>query len=501
MVERESNRNDEADEDEEGLDFQQLRERLGYVVRAPSRRPRLSTAVFALTAGLGIAIAATMPRTYEVETKLLAQSNLVTAALSNPNRQVPRDADSPTKNVSDMILRHDNLVALVHDLDLVHRFYATRSPVVRLKDKLLGDAKTDDERQRAIVSTLEKKLTVHTDDSTVTIAIDWNDPLLAYELANRIEKNFLEARYDDEVAMISDAVSVLQEHAKEQLDQLDAALDQYQKVLAELGPRASPGRAGAPVFVWRGRPTATGAGAAASVDPLLAAALEEKRHQIRTLEEERQREIETLQQELMQAELTLTARHPTVIALKEKVDSLSQPSPMLAQLKREERQLMAQIAPPAPPPAKDASVSPGGEDERLASNAPAPSPAPAVDVPPTGHWDDNGRARLARSRLEGAIRSYQDIEARIDSANIELQIARTAFKYRYTIVTPAEVPKGPKKPVALLVAASSVMLGALFAVAAALLADRRNGRIFEEWQVRRSLKVEVLGELEMPRRP
>ncbi len=252
MIERESNRNDEADA--EGIDFQQIRERVGFALRAPTRRPVLATAVFATIAGLGITVAATMPRGYAAETKILAQRNLVTPALTNPNRHVPRDADSLTKNVGDMILRHDNLVGLVRDLDLAARYYGSRSSVVRLKDRLLGEVKTDDERQRIMVGTLEKKLTVVTDDSTVTISVEWNDPQIAYALINRIEKNFLEARYDDEVAMISDAVAVLQDHAKDQLDQLDAALDEYQKVLAELGPRA-PDRPGTPLIVaGLGRP-------------------------------------------------------------------------------------------------------------------------------------------------------------------------------------------------------------------------------------------------------
>jgi uncharacterized protein involved in exopolysaccharide biosynthesis len=484
MVEREI----QGEEAEEGLDTQRLRELIGFAVRAPARRPLLSTTVFALTAGLGLGVAVTMPRVYQAQTKILAQTNLVTPALTNPGRQVPRDADNPTKNVADMILRHDNLVSLVRDLDLAHRYYAARSPVMRVKDRLFGEPPTEEDRQRAVVSTLEKKLTVQTNDSTVTISVDWDDPQMAYDLANRIEKNFLEARYDDEVAMISDAVSVLQEHAKAQLDQLDAALAEYQKVLAELGPRVVE-RGGAPVVIFRGR--SSGA-AAMSVDPALTAALEEKRRQIRTFEDAYQRELESLEQQLMQAQLSLTSHHPTVIALQQKVDTLRQQPPELAQLKREERQLMAQIAPPAPrEPAP-------GEDARVASNAPPPAPAQADDVPATAHWDDNGKARLARSRLEGAIRNYQDIEARIDSANIELEIARTAFKYRYTVVTPAEVPRHTKKPIAALVAASSVVAGVLLAVGAALLADRRKGKLVEEWQVRRGLGMEVLGELEMP---
>jgi uncharacterized protein involved in exopolysaccharide biosynthesis len=484
----------EGDDEGEGIDLRQVSERVGFAMRAPGRRRALATCMFALTAGLGVAVAATMPRGYAAETKILAQRNLLTPALSNPSRQVPREADNPTRNVADMILRHDNLVSLVKDVDLVRRYHASRSPLIRLKDHVLGEKQTDDERLRGMVSTLEKKLLVVTDDSTVTVSIEWGDPLLAYDLINRIEKNFLEARYDDEVAMISDAVAVLQDHAKEQLDQLDTALDQYQRVLAELGPR-SDRAAPTPAVVYGGLRS----GGGAPVDPQLTAALEEKRHQIRSLEGARQRELETLQQQLMQAQLGLTSHHPTVIALQQKVDSLSQPLPELAQLKREERALMAQIAPPAPV-RETPRPSGGNEDSRIASNVPMAVPA-APEVPGTPHWDDNGRARLARSRLEGAIHNYQDIQARIDSANIELEIARTAFKYRYTVVKPPEIPKHPKKPIAILVGIASILFGILVAVGASVLADRRKGRILEEWQVRRKLKVDILGELEMPGEP
>jgi hypothetical protein len=488
----------ERDDEREGIDFAQIRERVGFALRAPGRRRRLATCMFAITAGLGLAVAVTMPGGYAAETKILAQRNLLTPALSNPSRQVPREADNPTRNVADMILRHDNLVSLVKDLDLVRRHHASRSPLIRLKDHLLGEKQSEDERLRGMVSALEKKLLVVTDDSTVTVSIEWSDPLLAYDLISRIEKNFLEARYDDEVAMISDAVAVLQGHSKEQLDQLDAALDEYQRVLAELGPRSDRVAAN-PAAVVYGRPRVSGGGGA-PVDPQLMAALEEKRHQIKSLEEARQRELEMLQQQLMQAQLGLTSHHPTVIALQQKVDSLSHPLPELAQLKREERALMAQIAPPTPAPVKDAPPGAGtGQDARIASNVPMAVPA-TPDVPGTPHWDDNGRARLARSRLEGAIHNYQDIQARIDAANIELEIARTAFKYRYTVVKPPEIPKHPKKPIAIILGVASLLFGMLFAVAASVIADRRKGRILEEWQVRRRLQVDILGELEMPDR-
>jgi hypothetical protein len=485
----------QEDEKEEGIDLQQIRERVGFACRAPWRHPVLGFWTFALTAGLGVAVAATMPRPYAAETKILAQRNLLTPALSNPSRQVPREADNPTRNVADMVMRHDSLVSIVKDLDFVRRYRMSRSPLVRLKDRVLGEPPTEEERLRGIVTALEKKLTVVTDDSTVTISVEWSDPMLAYDFIGRIEKNFLEARYDDEVAMISDAVAVLQDHAKDQLDQLDRALAEYQSVLAELGPRSV---ATTNQVIIMGRPRV---GGSAPVDPQLMGALEEKRHQIKSLEEARQRELESLQQQLMQAQLTMTSHHPTVIALQQKVDSLSRPLAELAQLKREERALMAQIAPPAPPPVKETPpATQGNEDSRIASNGPvAAVPVAPPDVPGMAHWDDNGRARLARSRLEGAIHNYQDIQARIDSANIELEIARTAFKYRYTVVKPAEVPKHPKKPIAIIVGVGSILSGLLAAMLACVFAERRRGRILEQWQVRRKLKVDILGELEMPR--
>jgi uncharacterized protein involved in exopolysaccharide biosynthesis len=111
-------------------------------------------------------------------------------------------------------------------------------------------------------------------------------------------------------------------------------------------------------------------------------------------------------------------------------------------------------------------------------------------------WDSDGRAQLARSKLDAAIKSYQEVAGRIDAANVELDIARAAFKYRYTVVTPAEIPKKPKKPVAALIGAGSFVAAALLAVLFAVAADAWRGRILEAWQVRRRLKVDVLGELD-----
>jgi len=350
------------------------------------------------------------------------------------------------------------------------------------------------------VATLEKKVTVVIEENNVIIGVDWFEPQMTYDLLTTVQKNFQSARYDDDVAMISDAIAVLEEHAKAEAGEVDAALAEYQKLNVRppgaLAPalRFAPRGGAAPRIPRAG--TAISPAVAAAIDPDIAAAREEKRQQIRSLETERQRELDVLRAQLAQAQLTLTAQHPTVIALQQKIDTLSAPDPQLAQLKLDERGLMARIAPPL-------ATAPSGNAAPLPMYAPPPvtppggiATAPMPSALPEATSEEDPRVQLARSKLEGAVRRYQDAVTRIDGANMELEIARTAFKYRYTVVTPAEVPRKPKKATAQVVGVASVVGALLLALLLATGVDLWSGRILEEWQVRRRLKLEVLGEFD-----
>lgn len=495
------------DGEEEGFDLEGVKDKLGFVLRAPRRHPKLASAVFVVVAGLGLAVAATMPRTYSAQAKLLGQVNRLVPALSNPNSAIPRD-DNPIRDVSDQILRRDNLVALAKEANLVERTAASRTLPLRIKDWVttFGEPASNEDKLRGQVAVLEKKLTVSTIDNTVLIGVDWSDPKTAYDLVNLVQKNFLSARYDDQVAMISDAIAVLEEHAKAEVEEIGATLEEYRKIqggalAAGPAPAALPAAQRGPVALSAGRARPVSAGASV-VDPELAAALEEKHRQVRAVEDERARELEALRGQLSQAELTLTPQHPTVIALQQKVDALSLSDPRLSQLKSEERAIVAQIAQLAPrsvapaPQASGAGQSappPAAYAQAQAVGAPSPAAAAAPSIPVI---DTDPRTQLVRSKLEAAIRRYQDVMSRIDAANIELDIARTTFKYRYTVITPAEVPRGPKKPIVAIVALSSVVGGLLLALLLAAVADLASGRIVEEWQVRRRLDLEVLGEVD-----
>src|SRR5271166_4641156 len=103
---------DQEKVEEEGFDFEAVREWVGFVWRARRRRPKIAIGVFTVIASLGLVASFTMPRIYNSQVKLLVQTDLVGPALSNPGRAVPTP-DSPMRNVADTIMRRDNLVALV----------------------------------------------------------------------------------------------------------------------------------------------------------------------------------------------------------------------------------------------------------------------------------------------------------------------------------------------------------------------------------------------------
>ena len=493
--------------EEEGLDLEGVKDLLGFVFRAPRRRPMLATTVFAVIAAIGVTVAITMPRVYNSTVRLLAQKTAMLPALSNPNLQLREGDFGPTKDVADVIRRRENIVELAKDSNLVERFYATRAPALKLKDRVVAaivGPMSDDDRMRAVVSTLEKKLLVDADDNSVTISVDWADPNVAYTLVTLLQKNFIEARYDTEVAMIEDAIALLEQHAKVELEQVDSALADFQGVRGVgvvKGPGDAPGDAPTPAgtAIVRAAPTvAAPRRAVAAPDADLARALEEKRLQIKTFEEERQRQLDGLKQQLMQAQLTLTPMHPTVVALQQRVDDFSQPSPELARLKGEERAIMAQIAPLA-----EASAGAGQAVQRLPTGGGATAPmsagvaAQAAAQAALSEREDPSLTE-PRERLSAAIHRYQDVMTRIEGARLQLEISRTAYRYRYRVITPAEVASAPKKPIAPIVGIASVLGALLFGLLSAAFADWSAGRILETWQVRRLLKLEVLTELDPP---
>jgi uncharacterized protein involved in exopolysaccharide biosynthesis len=502
-AERSSDANQDGDEDE--FDLDRLKEILGFVVRAPRRRKRLAVAALVLTLVIGFLTARYWPRSYTCETRILAQRNLVLPALDNPTRAVPHDADAPTKNAADSILKQDNLVAAVKQLDIIDRWEATRQPLLRVKDNIFGglSKKPEDERIRDMVGLLEKRLLVGSDESSITIVIDWPDRDMAFEIVSYVEKNFLEARYDNNVNVILEAIQILEERAKPQAAEVDAALAELTKLEAErtqAAMRAAGVSTAPPGPATTPRPAPPRPAAATTPDESdsdAAQELQEVRRRIRALRDDRDRQIAEAQRQLTDARATLGPLHPTVVGLNEKLLQLQETPAELKELDARERALVAQLA-----GAKAAAAPPAPTPAPLAPRAPAPSPsATAPPTPPPGlHLDlrDDSKTALARARLQTASTKYNELLSRMEAARIELEVTRAAFKYQYTVIRPPELPRRPSKPNAMLLYAGTVLLAIVLAFLLPGLVDLWRGRFIEAWQVERRLKLPILGDLTPP---
>jgi uncharacterized protein involved in exopolysaccharide biosynthesis len=483
----------------EGIDIEEARELVGFVLHSARRRPRLALLTFMVVAGLGLTVAVTMPLTYSSQVKLLAQRSSAMHIIGGALPQMDA-VDNPIKNVSAMIMRRDKLVALVKDANLVQRFVQTRPAALRLKDRIVAalfGQPSEQDMVLGMVRTLEKTLDVTTDDltSTVVITVEWSNAQLAYDLVTLVQKNFLEARYDSDVEMVTDSIAVLEDHAKNELADVDAELANYQKVVGDWETKRAVRSvsATAPPRIFVPGPRVDVAGVpSARPDPDLAKALEEKRLQIRSAEEAHQRAIESLREQLAQAQAVLTPMHPTVIALQQQLEAMNEPSAEYLELKNEARALMAELAAPNP----SAPSLPVSHLSVIASTdgGPQPTVAPlsAADL------DRDGQLQLAQSRLQSASRAYEEALTRLDAAKVELDITHAAYKHQYTVVTPAELPKGPKKPTAQLLALGSIVGGAILGLLLTAVADILGGLILEGWQVRRKLKLDILADLDRP---
>lgn len=470
-----------------GLDPRIVLELASFVARALRRHRRVALVLCLALAGATAAFVRLLPRTYHVETTLLAQNNQVIAALGNPGRAVPNDNDGPTRAVAETVQRRDNLVAIIKQTGLVAHWRQTRHPLGRLKDRitlLFHRPLTDDELVDVLVFVLETKLLAWSHEGKVTIACDWHDPATALRIVEAAQQNFLETRHVTDTSIIAESISILEGHLDVAREEVEAAL------AAARGRRGVAPLAGAP-RVLQSAPPADGARPPADAGPKreelarLRTMLDAQRRAVRDLEDFRQKRLGELQGQLAEQKAVYADSHPLVVTLRQSIDALSQDSPQLGALRRELHDLEAQY------------VAKGGS---LAEAAAELLPATRISAPETIVLREASSQRdpseqYAQQRLGAAISRYNSLVDRIEGARMELDAARAAFKYRYVVVQPPRPPKKAVGPKTGLLTAAGTFAGLVLGLLAALLLEIRHGRIVQSWQVQRLLGVPVLVEL------
>jgi len=109
--------------------------------------------------------------------------------------------------------------------------------------------------------------------------------------------------------------------------------------------------------------------------------------------------------------------------------------------------------------------------------------------------DEDPQIGYLREQVNFALTKYNSFLDRIEGARLELDSARAAFKYRYTVLVPVQKPRGPIKPKPKLVLGASLIAGLALALLSTAFVDLRSRRLLENWQVERALKVPLLGEI------
>ncbi len=416
------------------------------------RRKVVAVGVFAIAVGSVVAYYSSRTPQYRVETKILAQRQ-------NALPSVVRAAydEQPTRSVWETVHRRENLVALVRQARLVPADAAAAGERPRGADPGSGvgaEAGPEDD----LVRLLDRRLSVTADAGTITISLDWADPRVAYDIVEAALRNFLEARHVQEITAIDEVLSVLQGRAAALRKTLDDAIEDARRRAPRSAPVAAP-RVRVP----------------SEELARLQSLLEAKQRAVRDVEELRLRRVAEIQAQIDSARNTLSDAHPTVIGLRKELEAGSRESPLVQTLRDDERKLRKEYS------------------DRLRQEgfhgavAPAAAQLPPPPVPATSEEDDPA---VRQARLQ-----YEQVAARVNMAQVELDAVRAAFKYRYEVIWPPEFPTEPVSPNPLKIFGAGVLAALLLAFGAAVAPDLWAGRIVQRWQLERALDLPILGEV------
>jgi uncharacterized protein involved in exopolysaccharide biosynthesis len=486
------------EEDSEPFDWEKVAGYGRFLGGALVRRKFLALFVLVSAASAAYGLYWALPRRYHIETQLLAQKEGRIGTMTGSGGS--ERERSPTAAAAETVMRRDNLVALLQKSDVVANWDALRSNAGRLKDRLnslLGrGAPSDEDKFEMALGTLADSLSVETHadwggEGTVSIALDWADPKMGYRLVNAAQQSFIEARHVADLAPITEATAILQARASTLRDQIEETVKKIEGKRAEHLERKKAGEPG------ERRPRSATAAAAPAAEPIsaadreatqqLQALWESKKATIKDLEENRRRRINELQTKLAELRATYAESHPAIVDTIQTIESLSQESPQVAHLKREESELRSQYVSRT---SKNLdSTSPG---EALARPALRGNSLRATAEPAAG---DDRETEFAKAQLKIVASAYDKVLERIEATQLDLESVRASLKYHYAVVHPPQVPRAPSKPQPMKILGGGMAAAFALALLAAVAADLRSGRVYEGWQLERALRLPVLAEI------
>ena len=305
---------------------------------------------------------------------------------------------------------------------------------------------------------------------------------------------------------ISEALSILEMHGSQLQKMVDDALHELERVRDSRRKGSGAGQAPAvgpesgsitiaPMTPVQAPPERVNDGPTATEQELaqLKFLLNSKKRALGDLEDFRSRRVTELTAQLQEQKVQYADQHPIVMDTRQRIDALKLDSPQMTQVKSDIDALEHEykrkggrdadaLVEPSRPRAAPRRVGPQGAQAALTNSELADDPL----------------VEFSRNNLRVAAAKYEELLMRIDSARIEQDTARAAFKYRYSVVRPPSVPKKPVKPDVGLILALAVMAALFSGLLIGATRDLLSGKIVEPWQLERALNLPVLSQVKIP---
>lgn len=495
-----TNMENPADQDNEeegggGFKMEHVQSYLKFARIALRRRWLAVASILALGLGLTVCAAIYWPRTYSCTTVLMALGSPVLDG---------RDTVNALAGAQDLILRHENLKSIIHDIDLSKKQEARRTGLPLLKDKvmraILGPM-TDDMKMKALVGTLETKIDVQTEKGDLTIKVSWSDAQTAQELAAAARDSFVKARHTAEISAFEEKMAILDGHGtklREEIgvlaEQLKAVRDQKIGEVREMRSEANKVKAAEVAAAQR---LVVRAPLPASVQPdtqtpELKAKLEALKARLASTESDREQRLRAAQAKLDELRVKLTPQHPEVVAQQKQIALLSGVPSELALMRAEAADMEAVLQQRRGSPGGGSTAGAGGGAASRATAVAELLPPDVADLLQRDNLDPALTAQLSSTVLKyGALRDG------LLTTRIELDTAQAAFNHRYQVIIPADAPTKPDKPKPALIVVGGLLLSLLLSLVLPVLSELRKGVLAERWQVE-DLQLPVLAELHLP---
>lgn len=453
----------------------------GFPLRALKRHRKLAIVIPATIMTIVALVIVLSQKHYYLETKFFAEKNFVMPALSNPRRAVTAESDSPTRLAAEAVMRRTNLLEIVRQTQLMSQWDKVRGPLGKMKDLVvtrLRGPDTESQRLQAMIGMLEKRMWVTTNEGTVTIGLDWPDPVIGTRIVQTAQQNFFEQRHASEVSLIGESIGILESYVAASQASIQTAVTQINAAL--------PKRAAITQPVFSQRSTAPKPQSPAVL--ALQSELRATQQSIAEISTTRAQRLTALQTRLAELKGMYGNAHPDVVQTEENIRAISEPSTQVAALTAKERtvreQLAALGASEFSPTASAAALEP-----MLARQAIEQLTRVPVDS------QEAPEVTFARSRLKIATADYEDMLGRLEGAKIEMETARAAFKYRYSVITPAAIPDSPSSPKIPKLLIGGLVVAIAIAFFTAIMLDFGGGKVLEPWQVELMLGVPVMAEV------